>query len=355
MTGCEATAPGLRSPRQPGHCTLHRMKTSTSTLVSRYIWLLDNISQAGERGLSREDINRLWRGCPYNENHEEEIARKTFYNYKCEIENLFEITIEPVRRDGHFRYRIAGEDSLQRSQVRRLLLNSLSLSEALRSGGDLSESILLEDIPSSGGAALGTILQAIQSGRALCIEHKSFVEGAEARTSVVWPYCVKLREQRWYLLSYKPQEAHDRLYGLDRIRLCTMTDETFDKAAVARYFEQTYGASCAADYFRDYYGVMTDRGIPLMNITVRVYTEQYVNYFRSLPLHPSQTEVRRAAAPQQWCDFAFIIRPTIDFTRKLLSYGAAVQVISPGEYADQVGEMLREAAARYGNAGEIAR
>lgn len=333
------------------------MKTSTSTLVSRYIWLLNNISQAGERGLSREDINRLWRGCPYNEDHEDEIPRKTLYNYKCEIESLFEITIEAVRINGRFRYRIAGEDSVQRSQVRRLLLNSLSLNEALRSGGDLSEQILLEEIPSSGGAALGTILQAIQSGRALRIEHKSFTQGAEARVSVVWPYCVKLREQRWYLLSYKPEDAHDRLYGLDRIRLCTMTDETFDKAAVARYFEQTYGARSAADYFRDYYGVMTDERVPLMNITVRVYSEQYVNYFRSLPLHSSQTEVRRsdAAGKVQWCDFAFIIRPTIDFTRKLLSYGDAVQVISPREYADEVAEMLRTAAARYCAAANSAR
>ena len=325
------------------------MKTSTSTLISRYIWLLNNISQAGERGLSREDINRLWRGCQYNEDHEDEIPRKTFYNYKCEIENLFEITIEAFRINGRFRYRIAGEDSLQRSQVRRLLLNSLSLNEALRSGGDLSEHILLEDIPSSGGAALGTILQAIQSGRALRIEHKSFVPGAKTRTSVVWPYCVKLREQRWYLLSYKPEDARDRLYGLDRISLCTMTDETFDKAEAARYFERTYGAVTPADYFREYYGVMTDDRVPLMNITVRVCTGQYVNYFRSLPLHPSQTEVRRSAAgeSEQWSDFAFSIRPTIDFTRKLLSYGAAVQVISPREYAEEVGDMLRAAAARY--------
>ena len=59
--------------------------------------------------------------------------------------------------------------------------------------------------------------------------------------------------------------------------------------------------------------------------------------------------MRRSAAgeSEQWSDFAFSIRPTIDFTRKLLSYGAAVQVISPREYADEVGDMLRAAAARY--------
>ena len=319
--------------------------------MARYLWLLNIISEAGERGLSREEINRKWEHCIYNEDHEREIPRKTFYNYKCEIESLFAITLDAKRIDGHFRYRIADEDSLQVGQVKRLLLNSLSINEAVSRGGEFADRILLEDIPSSGGSALGVIMQAIRSSRALEIVHKSFKEGAEANVSVVYPFCLKLREQRWYVLAYKPSENDSRVYGLDRIGQCKILEEEFDSKWLKEYFRKVKKTDTAADYFRDYYGVVIDDTVPLMDVTVRVFTDKYVNYFRSLPLHASQFEVRKSEKgpgnPEPFSDFVYHIHPTIDFTRKLLSYGQFVKVLSPAEYAAEVGGMVRLAAENY--------
>ena len=327
------------------------MKTNTASLMARYLWLLNIISEAGERGLSREEINRKWAHCIYNEDHESEIPRKTFYNYKCEIESLFAITLDARRIDGHFRYRIADEDSLQVGQVKRLLLNSLSINEAVSRGGEFADRILLEDIPSSGGSALGVIMQAIRSSRVLEIVHKSFKEGAEANVSVVYPYCLKLREQRWYVLAYKPSEDDSRVYGLDRIGQCRILEEEFDAKHLKEYFRKTKKADTAADYFRDYYGVVIDETVPLMDVRVRVFTDKYVNYFRSLPLHASQFEVHKTEKgpgnPEPFSDFVYHIHPTIDFTRKLLSYGQFVKVLSPAEYAAEVGGMVRLAAENY--------
>ncbi len=319
--------------------------------MARYLWLLNNISEAGERGLSREEINRKWAHCVYNENHEDEIPRKTFYNYKCEIESLFAITLEARRIDGHFRYRIAEDDSLQAGQVKRLLLNSLSINEAVSRGGEMADRILLEDIPSSGGAALGTIMEAIRSSRILEIVHKSFKKGAEANVSQVYPYCLKLREQRWYLLAYKPSENDSRVYGLDRIGQCRILDREFDSKLLKEYFRKEKKTVAAADYFRDYYGVVIDDSVPLMDVRVRVFTQQYVSYFRSLPLHASQVEVPPAEkgpeSSEPFSDFVYHIHPTIDFTRKLLSYGQFVKVLSPAGYAAEVGDMVRQAADNY--------
>ena len=343
------------------------MKTNTSYLIAKYIWLLNVIYEAGSYGITREEINRLWRSCIYNDNHEDEISRKTFYNYKCEIENLFEITLEPVRIDGHFRYRIAEEDSLQRSQVKRLLLNSLSINEAVSRGGDLSGRILLEDIPSAGGAVLSTILQALRQSRALSLVHKSFKPDSHPVASVVYPFCLKLREQRWYMLAWKPSDSTARVYGLDRIGECSLTDKEFDARKVARLILGGSRDAVPDDYFRDYYGVLIDDTVPLMDVTVRVFTSQYVNYFRSLPLHASQVEVNTVSAGDSgpvspdhvlgqssyqmsdsaYSDFAYHIHPTLDFTRKLLSYGQFVQIISPAEYVSQVADMVRQASARY--------
>lgn len=334
-------------------------------MVARYIWLLNLIYEAGSYGISREEINRRWRDCIYNDNHEPEISRKTFYNYKCEIESLFGITLDVSRIDGHFRYRIAEEDSLQRSQVKRLLLNSLSINEAVSNGGELAERILLEDIPSAGGTALSTIIQALRTNRALSIVHKSFKPDSQPVASVVYPFCLKLREQRWYMLAWKPSDSTARVYGLDRIGECAVTEEEFDARKVAR---QVLGGSRGAvpeDYFRDFYGVLIDDTVPLMDVTVRVFTSQYVNYFRSLPLHSSQVEVRTVAASHTsdnvsgqvsyliaddaYSDFSYHIHPTLDFTRKLLSYGQFVQVVSPKEYVNEVSAMVRQAAENYRN------
>lgn len=327
------------------------MKTSTSYLVARYIWLLNNIYEAGSRGISRADINRLWRDCIYNENHEREIPRKTFYNYKCEIESLFDITLEAVRIDGHFRYRIAEEDSLQVNQVKRLLLNSLSINEAVSGGGELSERILLEDIPSAGGVALPAIMQALRSSRALDIVHKSFKPDAQPVSSLVYPVCLKLREQRWYMLAYKPADGQARMYGLDRIISCAVSEEEFDARRVAKTVLKGGRGAVPEDYFRDYYGVLIDDTVPLMDVRIRVFTEQYVNYFRSLPLHESQVEVhiteKGPETSEPFSDFMYHIHPTIDFTRKLLSYGQFVQVLSPDPYVAEVAAMVREASARY--------
>ena len=347
------------------------MKTNTSNLVSRYIWLLNIIYEAGPYGITREEINRRWQSCIYNEDHEDEISRKTFYNYKCDIESMFEITIEVERKDNHYRYRIAEEDSLQRSQVKRLLLNSLSINEAVSSGGELAERILLEDIPSAGGTALSTIMQALRTNHALSIVHKSFKPDSRPVASVLYPVCLKLREQRWYMLAWKPSGSEARVYGLDRIAECKVLEDTFDAREVSQLALKGRRNAVPEDYFRDYYGVLIDDTVPLMDVTVRVFTSQYVNYFRSLPLHESQVEVRSeqpsqapAASPigaynaaagdasyqvfdGAYSDFSYHIHPTLDFTRKLLSYGQFVKVLSPEPYVAEVASILRQSAGNY--------
>ena len=317
-------------------------------MIARYIWLLNNIAEAGERGLSRSEINRRWESCIYNEDHESEIPRKTFYNYKCEIENMFGLRLESCYVDGRFCYRVSREDSLQSSQVKQLLLNSLSINEAVSRGGEFAERILLEDIPSSGGAALPAIMQAIRSSQVLCVEHKGFKPGARTRVSRVYPYCVKLREQRWYMLAYSVEADDSRVYGLDRIAACAPTGENFDPRALKEFFLKRKKVSVPEDYFRDYYGVIIDDSVPLMNVRVRVFGEQFINYFRSLPLHGSQVELRSADGQTPYCDFAYRIHPTADFTSKLLSYGASVKVLSPAKYVKEIAATVLGSAANYG-------
>lgn len=325
---------------------LNNMKTTTAQLISRYLWLLNTIYEAGEYGITLDEINRRWRSCAINDDHTEEIPRRTFIVYKGEVESMFDVSIVVARRDGHYRYSVADDDSIGNREVKRLMLNSMLINEMVSRDEGMKERILLESVPSADSKALGVILNAIRSNHVLHITHASYREDSSVTESDVWPYCVKLREQRWYVFAYKPSEDGFRLYGIDRIKKCSILEERFDQTRLPVLLRKKYNAHSAEEYFNDYYGVMTDDRVPLADITVRVFTDRYVRYFRSLPIHVSQTEVETVEG--RYSDFRYRIHPTIDFTRKLLSYGQFVKVISPADYVKEFAETVAAAANLYG-------
>ena len=47
--------------------------------VNVYFWLIDTIASGR---LTREDINRRWAHCRYNDNQEDEFPERRFHRYK---------------------------------------------------------------------------------------------------------------------------------------------------------------------------------------------------------------------------------------------------------------------------------
>lgn len=321
------------------------MKTTIAQLISRYLWLLNTIYEAGEYGITLEEINQRWRNCAINEDHSNEIPRRTFIIYKSEIESMFDVSIVVARRDGHYRYSVADDESIRNREIKRLMLNSMLINEMVTRDEGMKDRVLMERVPSADSNALSVILNAIRSNHVLQMHHASYKKGSAESVSEVWPFCVKLREQRWYLFAYKPADNGFRLYGIDRIVKCSIQDERFDAARLPVLLKKLHGVSSAKEYFNDFYGVMTDESVPLMDITVRVFSDQYVRYFRSLPLHGSQTEVDTVEG--KYADFRYHIHPTIDFTRKLLSYGQYVMVLSPEQYQNEISQAVASAANLY--------
>ena len=58
-------------------------------LLSRYIWLVDTIRRYGH--ITRRQLDEAWRRSPYSDG--DPLPRRTFYNYRQAIEELFNITI----------------------------------------------------------------------------------------------------------------------------------------------------------------------------------------------------------------------------------------------------------------------
>ena len=68
------------------------------------------------------------------------------------------------------------------------------------------------------------------------------------------------------------------------------------------------------------------------------------DYVRSLPIHPSQHE---AAAGEDYTDFKYYVRPTLELCGHILSRGARLKVLAPQWLAQKVRQMLLDAAQNY--------
>jgi predicted DNA-binding transcriptional regulator YafY len=207
--------------------------------------------------------------------------------------------------------------------MRKWLLQTFSVNGMLHESQELKNRILLEDVP-SGQQHLTTIVDAMREGVALSMTYQSFGK-SEPSTFEVEPYCVKLFEQRWYMLG--KSEGYDdlRLYALDRIKALEPTERKFK---LPKSFD-------AEKFFADYYGIIIgDEEFDVGPVALKVDSWQS-KYLRTLPLHHSQVEVERN---DEYSIFEYRLCPSFDFRQKLLSMGGSVEVLAPAELIAKVRE-----------------
>ena len=78
-------------------------------------------------------------------------------------------------------------------------------------------------------------------------------------------------------------------------------------------------------------------------MSIKVYFNQ-AKYFRSLPLHWSQQEIK---STDEYSVFEYHIRPTYEFEQEILSHGADVEVLEPAWFRDKLINRVKELAWRY--------
>ena len=134
-------------------------------------------------------------------------------------------------------------------------------------------------------------------------------------TFPIEPYCVKLFENRWYVLAHNVHYDDIRLYSLDRIENVETTDVTFK---LPKYFN-------AEEYFSTAYGIVIGSNMKPERIVIRA-NEDHKHYLKSLPLHHSQRLIEDCG---EYADFELYLSPTYDFVMRLLHVGAMIEVIQP--------------------------
>ncbi len=293
-------------------------------LINKYIWIIDTIQRYGR--ITREELNNLWVKSSVSDG--EPLARRTFYNYRQGIADTFNVEVECD--PSTFEYYIDTSGNEQDDRLRNWLLDAASMSGMLSDSRDVSDRIVLEDVPSARGN-LPVVIQAIKESNRINFSYRAYNRVNTKRNITIEPYFVRIFKQLWYVIGYNTRDGMIKTYSLDR-----MSDVVIRK----EHFSMPKGFS-AADYFKDCFGIMQSKGEP-KEVVLKVTSNQ-AKYFRALPLHRSQNE----EIHDSYSLFHYRLLITYDFIQEILSHGSQVEVVAPPELKAMVVNELRTALAQY--------
>ena len=306
-----------------------KFKTMSKQLLSRYVWLVDTIYQAGSAGITFHDLAEKWKddellskGAEYN--------WRTFMRHRNDVWELFGVVIDCHKSTNS--YYIAERGSLtDTSAFRRWLLETLTVNNHINESAQLKDRILLEPNP-SGGEFLSTILEAMRDNLMLTFDYQSFwyENGHVSHFFNVEPYALKVFKRRWYLLG-KYGNNPLRIYALDRM---LDIDIEFNK------FEMPENFSAEA-FFSTCYGIIVGDEEPQC-IRLKVESGQ-ANYLRTLPLHHSQKVVEQT---KEYTIFSYFLRITYDFRQELLALGDTTEVLYPKALRKEMATICKKMAQR---------
>jgi predicted DNA-binding transcriptional regulator YafY len=83
----------------------------------------------------------------------------------------------------------------------------------------------------------------------------------------------------------------------------------------------------------------------MARVVIRTYGN-VPNYLRTLPLHASQEKIGQT---DEYTDFSYEIRPSIDFVHELMSYTDGLEVLEPIELRQKIRNSLQASLERYSN------
>jgi hypothetical protein len=276
-------------------------------IYNRYVWLIDTIKQRGR--ITRNELDERWQNASCNDGSH--LCRRTLFNYRRAIQELFNISIECD--PSTYEYYI-DEDNPHDKSVTNWLLNSRFVTDVLSSARDISDRIFLEEVPSARDH-LGVVISSIQEGRRLSFDYHNYTRSRPSKDVLFEPYFLKIFKQRWYTVGRHVQENKIKTYALDRMMNAVVGSEHYTMPAD---FDPEV-------YFRDAFGIVVTQN-EAKDIAIRA-DHRNANYLRDLPLHHSQQEV----VHDGFSIFYYHMRITGDLVAELLSYGSRLQIISPPE------------------------
>ena len=291
-------------------------------LLSRYIWLVDTIRRYGS--ITRRQLDEAWMRSVYSDG--EPLPRRTFYNYRAAIEELFNISIKFKPSDNTYSI----DEDTSAEGLTDWLLNSVAMTNMLSDAREVADKIFLEDVPSA-REFLPPMVSALKDSRVVVMDYHPYTRQTPHRGISFHPYFLKIFRQRWYVTGLNVGEDKIKTYALDRIVSMHTVDEQY---RIPEYFD-------AKAYSKDSFGIVFNRG-EVKDVLLRVEARQ-AKYFRALPLHHSQQE----SLSDGYSLFSYRMKLSEDFVQELLSHGSSVTVVRPAELRAMITSSLRASLANY--------
>lgn len=174
----------------------------------------------------------------------------------------------------------------------------------------------------TGTDKLDIVMQAIDEERGIECDYQSFSQCTQ-KHRIFLPVFITSWEGRWYCVAEVTThpESSPFTYALERMTNLHLTQEHYKPR-----FKGTY-----QDYFKDSYGIqaasINDKP---EDIIIKAYGSQ-VEYLRTKPIHPSQTEIECKAinGTLQEATFKLHLTPCYNYYQKLLWYREGIEIIEP--------------------------
>lgn len=293
-------------------------------LLRRHIWLVDVLDKYGK--LTRSEISDLWQKSSLGDGNP--LPERTFHHHRRSIEDTFHINIKCNSRGEYF---IEDFNTPRDTAFRRYIMNSFVVNGTLAENPEMSEFIMVEDIPSS-REYLPLVVEAIKGKKKIVFDYAGFHRVLPDKGIRYSPFFVRLYKQRWYMVGVKESIGKVRTYALDRVIGMRLLTETGD----------SHGSFSPEEFFSSCLGV-TQSMAPPRSVRLRVEARQ-AKYFRALPLHHSQEEVFTGP---DYSIFSYKLKINFELIHEILGFGASVTVESPMELRLQVINELQASLANY--------
>lgn len=299
------------------------------TTLNRYIWLVDTLVRAGQRGLTFDEINDKYR---YNDiiSNGGEYALRTFHDHRKVVEELFGIEIVCNRSDN--RYFIRDTDDIKSpGYFRKWLLETISLNNTIAANDRLRDRILLEEVPST-TPALIPLLAAMRENIAVNFLYHPFDKDVVNPYKDFQPWTLKMYKRRWYIYGSVPEKGM-RIFSLDRMS---------DVEPTGQNFQLPEDFDAEAVFFGTFGAYVTVKDEP-QTIFIKV-DEWQAKYLRSLPLHKSQEEVERTP---DYTIFSLFVKPTYDLKQEILTMNIHAEVLAPLSFREEIKMNLADMMEKY--------
>ncbi|MCE3007510.1 MAG: WYL domain-containing protein [Bacteroidetes bacterium] len=178
------------------------------------------------------------------------------------------------------------------------------------------------------------LLPAIRQSRMIRLHYQRFGQAHAAEHSLQ-PHVLRRVGGRWYLLAWHPAAGNWGYFGLERIQAVEVLEAQFGRQPRHKLEEKLLESMGA-------YG-----GTPEL-VKLR-FSPGAAPYVDTLPLHSTQEKEtpQEADAHTKGVVYTYWMAITPDMVARILSFGAAVEVVSPNSLRNEVATQLRAAQALY--------